>query len=60
MKASIEYQNRQNEINFQLKAIKLLLSSHKKGVKSWGCVSELGYVKENLSEIESFLKSSQL
>ncbi len=57
------YKNRQTEIKYQIKNIQAALTKHaeqfKKNDTNWGFVGDLGHVKEVLSELDGFLKSTK-
>lgn len=63
MTAAELYKARQQEIAFQIKSLKAALAEHAKkfdkSPKNWGLVGDLGQVKQDLSVLDGFLKSTK-
>jgi len=57
------YKSRQTEIKYQIKQLQTAMIKHaeqfKKNDTNWGFVGDLGHVKEVLSELDGFLKSTK-
>lgn len=57
------YKNRQTEIKYQIKQLQTALIKHaeqfKKNDTNWGFAGDLGRVKEVLSELDGFMKSTK-
>ncbi len=62
MLAEEAYKIKQQEIAFQIKSLKTALAAHaqkfKKSPKNWAFVGDLGQVKQDLSVLDGFLKST--